>query len=670
MKAKTLLLALVIMAFAVSLSAAPRLINYQGMLTDKQGKPVTTPVEVAFTFWDAETSGTQMGAGFSDTDTVTPDVDGIYSTLIGDDPDNLIPETVFAGDSVWLNVNIAGDNLANRMRITSAGFAINAMNAGHATTADSATNASHAVSSDSATNAITAGTAGHSDTSTTATVALGLAGALKNPGDQITLGTNAYININAAGTVEIIVNGQHYRLGTQHWKYPSNITDNISPDGQIAHEPQVAMDDNGNTIVTWYQYDGSTWQIFKSEYRGVAWVHPLSLSDNISPDGQHAQSPKVAMDNNGNAIITWYQNDGSTWQIFKSEYRDGIWTHPSSLSDNISPDGQNALYPRVAMDNNGNAIITWQQSDGAKTQIFKSEYRGGIWTHPSSLSDNISPDGQNAEYPQVAMDNNRDAIIVWQQSDGANYQIFKSEYREDAWYNPSDLSDNISPDGQNAYEPKVAMDNNGNAIITWQQYNGSSYKVFKSEYRGGVWTHPSSLSDNINPFRKGAYDPQVAMENKGDSITKILALPLPKPTVAMDNNGNAIITWFQYNGSKYQIFKSEYRGGVWTHPSSLSDNINPDGQDAYFPQVAMDNNGNAIITWHQYDGSISQIFKSEYRGGVWTHPSSLTDNISPDGQNANYPQVAMDNNGNAIIVWYQYDGSRNQIFFSEYRWGF
>jgi hypothetical protein len=240
MKMKILVLVLAILTLGMCLSAAPRLINYQGLLTDKQGKPITTPVEVTFTFWDAETGGNQLGAGFSDADTVTPDADGIYSTLIGDDPGNLIPESVFSGDSVWLNVNIAGDNLANRMRITSAGFAINAMNASHAVSADSAT---------------------------TATKALGLAGVLNNPGDQINLGTNALFAVNAAGKVELVVNGKHYRLVTQGWINPFNVYNNISPDGKDAYIPQVAMVNNGNAIIVWRQSDGSYWQTFKSEYR-------------------------------------------------------------------------------------------------------------------------------------------------------------------------------------------------------------------------------------------------------------------------------------------------------------------------------------------------------------------------------------------------------------------
>ena len=81
----------------------------------------------------------------------------------------------------------------------------------------------------------------------------------------------------------------------------------------------------------------------------------------------------------------------------------------------------------------------------------------------------------------------------------------------------------------------------------------------------------------------------------------------------MDNNGSAIITWAQIDGSNYQIFKSEYRSGVWTHPSNLADNISPDGTDGYGPSVAMDNNGDAIITWYQDNGASTQIFISEYR---------------------------------------------------------
>jgi mRNA-degrading endonuclease HigB of HigAB toxin-antitoxin module len=432
----------------------------------------------------------------------------------------------------------------------------------------------------------------------------------------------------------------------QAWTHPSSLSDNISPDGQDAEFPQVAMDNSGNAIIVWMQLDGSNWQIFKSEYRNGTWTHPADLTDKINPDVQHADIPQVAMDNNGNAIIVWEQYNGSVYQIFKSEYRNGTWTHPEDVADNISPDEEYAYNPQVAMDDNGNAIIVWMQSDGSNDQIFKSEYKNSTWTHPENLSDNISPDGQAAYDPQVAMDNNGNAIIVWKQSDGSNRQIFKSEYRNSTWTHPENLSDNISSDGGRAEHPQVAMDNDGNAIIVWFQEVEAVYQVFMSQYLNNTWTHPSDLNDNISPDGQEAQSYQVAM----------------------DDNGNAIIVWSQSNGTDSQIFKSEYRDSTWTHPSGLNDNISPDGQGAELAQVAMDNGGNAIIVWMQLDGSNWQIFKSEYRDSVWTHPTGLNDNISPDGQDTlEYPKVAMDNNGNAIIVWTQSDGSNWQMFKSEYR---
>lgn len=113
--------------------AVPRLISYQGRLTDSDGKPLTKTVDVTFTFWNAEAGGSQLGS-FSDTDSVTPSGDGLFSTLIGDDPDLLIPADLFSADSVWLNINVNGTNLRPRARMVSTGYAFEARRADMSTT--------------------------------------------------------------------------------------------------------------------------------------------------------------------------------------------------------------------------------------------------------------------------------------------------------------------------------------------------------------------------------------------------------------------------------------------------------------------------------------------------------------------------------------------------------
>ena len=116
--------------------SVPGLISYKGQLTDASGGPITTSVDVTFTLWDAETGGNQLGSGFSDTDSVTPNADGIYDTLIGDDGGDMIPGSIFGNNSVWLNVNVDGEDLSPRTRLTPVGAALHADTAGDADTVD------------------------------------------------------------------------------------------------------------------------------------------------------------------------------------------------------------------------------------------------------------------------------------------------------------------------------------------------------------------------------------------------------------------------------------------------------------------------------------------------------------------------------------------------------
>ncbi len=455
---------------------------------------------------------------------------------------------------------------------------------------------------------------------------------------------------NGSGSSDADVTAVAVACANKTWVNPSSLSDHISVAGQDALSPRVSLGKNGDAVITWCQFDSSgKYQIYKSEYRNGVWISPSSLDDHISFAGQDAISQEVAMDDNGNTIIMWQQSDGTNNQVYKSSYRNGIWTHPTSTSDHIGIAGQSADYPQMAMDSNGNAIITWHQFDGAYDRIYMSEYRNGVWNDASSLADQITAAGQYASNPHVALADNGNSIITWTQWDGTNDRIYKSEYRNGIWSHPTSTSDHINVTGPSVEFPLVVMSNNGDAIIIWIQYDssGTNYQVYKSECRNGIWTNPVSLDDHIS----------VA----GQSVQY--------PRVAMDNNGSAIITWAQSDGVTNQTYKSEYRNGAWINPSSLDDHISVESayDDAYAPDAAMDDNGNAIITWKQYDGDYDSIYKSEYRNGAWTNPASLADRINVAGSDADDPDVSMDDNGNAIISWWQRVDTFRQIFKSEYR---
>jgi hypothetical protein len=135
------------------------------------------------------------------------------------------------------------------------------------------------------------------------------------------------------------------------------------------------------------------------------------------------------MNGAGDTLIVWAQSDSANQQLFRSVYRSGAWIEPATLEENFTPDGTSVLEFQAALNDFGDAVIAWQQSDGSRNQIFRSEYRGGAWIDPIGPSDNISPDDTPTDPPQMALSDKGDTVIVWRQSDNTRFQIYRSEFR-------------------------------------------------------------------------------------------------------------------------------------------------------------------------------------------------------------------------------------------------
>lgn len=124
-----ILIAAVVMIFAAGHQPKddarlhPRLLNYQGFLTDTVGNPVTNPsVAMFFSIYDAVTGG---GLKWSENQASVSVDRGIFHVLLGGV--NPIPDSVFKpGADRWLELSIAGQVLAPRTRIVSVPYAYTA----------------------------------------------------------------------------------------------------------------------------------------------------------------------------------------------------------------------------------------------------------------------------------------------------------------------------------------------------------------------------------------------------------------------------------------------------------------------------------------------------------------------------------------------------------------
>ncbi|WP_196812960.1 Ig-like domain-containing protein [Cupriavidus sp. WS] len=406
------------------------------------------------------------------------------------------------------------------------------------------------------------------------------------------------------------------------WKSSQLIETNNAGD---AVAPQIAKDGNGNALAVWYQFDGVRTNIWSNRYTaGAGWgTAQLVETDNAGDAGY----PQVVMDAAGNALTVWYQYDGFRYNIWSNRYTAGAGWGTAQLIE--TDNAGSAAYPQIAMDTNGNALAVWQQSDGLHTNVVANRYTVGAgWGTPQLIeTDNTG----NAGYPQIAIDANGNALAAWHQHDGTRYNAWANRYTAGTGWGTAQLIE--TDNAGSALYPRLVTDAAGNALAVWYQSDGVRTNVWSNRYAAGTgWGTPQLIE----------------ADNAGDAIA---------PQIVMDRSGNALVVWYQSDGIRYNIRANRYAAGNWGPTAEFIETDN--AGDAAYPQIVMDASGNALVVWQQSDGTRANIWSNRYVAGAgWGTAKQIeTDNAG----DALSPQIAVDASGNAMAVWQQSDGLRNNI---------
>ena len=409
------------------------------------------------------------------------------------------------------------------------------------------------------------------------------------------------------------------------------------------------------------------------------------IAQQIETDNEGTASyPQVAIDPSGNTIAVWRQSDGTRYNIWANRFTAGTGWGTAQLIE--TDNSGEALGPQVAVDPSGNAIAVWYQSDGTRNNIWANRYTAGTGWGTAQL---IETDNSGSAFdPQVAIDPSGNAIAVWYQYDGTRFNIWANRFTPGTGWGTALLIE--TDNSGEALGPQVAIDPSGNAIAVWHQYDGTRNNIWANRFTPGTGWGTAQLIETDNSGE--ALGPQVAVDPSGNAIAvwhqydgtryNIWANRFTAgtgwgtaqlietdnsgealgPQVAVDPSGNAIAVWYQYDGTRYTIWANRFTPGTGWGTAQLIETNNSGG--AYSSQVAIDPSGNAIAVWHQYDGTRNNIWANRFTPGTGWGTAQL---IETDNSGFAFnPQVAIDPSGNAIAVWYQSDGTRYNIWANRY----
>jgi hypothetical protein len=129
----------IVAVFVVTLSVSngrceiPKLINYQGMLTDDSGSPLTDTVDITFVIYD-DPGPTGGNVKWDEIQFGVPVINGLFNVILGSSS----PINLAFDQDYWLDITVEGEHMPERLRFTSVGYAYRARVADSATVAVSA----------------------------------------------------------------------------------------------------------------------------------------------------------------------------------------------------------------------------------------------------------------------------------------------------------------------------------------------------------------------------------------------------------------------------------------------------------------------------------------------------------------------------------------------------
>jgi hypothetical protein len=337
---------------------------------------------------------------------------------------------------------------------------------------------------------------------------------------------------------------------------------------------RVAVNARGAAVFSWLEFDAAASQlVLRTRTRSARGVlGPIVTTSEPRTD---AFDDSIAISDAGDTIVAWTTWDNATGGLHaraRARSAAGVLGPVIELAD----PALDAFVPQVAIDGDAAATFAWTQGDPATGHVrvqTRSRSAGGALGPVVELADGT----RDTAWASVAVNRDGDAVFDWRAFDPTFHATVQARSRSSKGTlgAVADLSD----PGDDAFDQTAAVDDNGDAVVTW----------WISGPRGArVETRSLAAS--------GTTGPRVALSDPADDGYE--------PQVAVDEDGNAVFTWLAFNSAGVRVqARSRSPGGTF---GSLTDLTRP-AEDAFSAQVAVTGDGDAVFGWSALNGAGYQV---------------------------------------------------------------
>lgn len=370
----------------------------------------------------------------------------------------------------------------------------------------------------------------------------------------------------------------------------------------------------------------------------------------ISPldDGKQAFAPDVAHDRQSRFVTVAADRAGGFQDILLREFDNstGVLSDPVTVNQTFEDTVANS--PALTVDFGGVRHIAW--SDNRSLDKLFSVFLTAVDAFgqrflTQDILANRLYEETNAVRPALAVQNNGDVVVTWQDDRNFLVDIFARRFRWDGSnYQTVDDLDfivNRTFENTNTGDPAVAMNGDGGIVVAWSDNRAIIGDYKRNDIHARFFTM-STRPDDTPQLPADVLE--VRVNEPGDILEQST-----RPRVAY-SNGRYLIVWESYNpgtGGKSIRAALLDRDGEILVPEFLVDS-GEDANRAHSPSVAVWSKDRFLITWADdaYD-SLDALFYDAAENMYLTYPIELLTEVFGVSQT----RLAVGDGNHAVLVW-------------------
>jgi phosphoheptose isomerase len=360
----------------------------------------------------------------------------------------------------------------------------------------------------------------------------------------------------------------------------------------------VVVADDGSYVVVWtgsktgVDDDGG---IFFQRFDSTGTAVGSETLVNIGSTTGVQTAPATGMDADGNFVITWQSADADGEGIFARRFdASGNPVGGEIAVNNVTVDEQTD--PSIAVANDGSFVISWTGYAGSKTDVFARQFNSDGTAKGNQFTVNTTT-AQDQNDSAVAIDDAGNFVVTWFDSGGKD--IYARTFdASGAWITEFDFVVNsYTTDWQQ--RASVAMDADGNFVVTWQSWSQEGEANIPGVYARGfdVNGNETIVEFLVNETTAGyQWAPAISMDADGDFVITWQA----DPQIGDDNDGSGIYA------RQYEADGTPKTGETLVNTTTAGNQDNP--------SVGMNDRGDFVVAWNGPDADSDGIYARRFTG--------------------------------------------------------